>query len=315
MRLGRGVPARVAGRRRRRPPRVHPQRAAGVRRAWVDRVRHVGDEDDQRKLGQQFDGLARAGAAGEGQAAVRPDPDALEERDGRRQVARGQPVLGRRQREQLPAGRARPLGGRVAVLRLVGGGGAGAAEGVVPPGVVADDRRQDAAVAGQQRVPGGEVGLPADLDGVGHVEPLPRLQGVVEQDVRARLAGDVLQPDPRSARDDLVRVVAPRDGLRPGERARLHAGRRVRRAAGGQVGHRVGDPAALGPRVRAGQGDRVGLVLVRLRWPWRGWVRRFPARRARPRPLARRRGGDAGRAGCAPCRRAAAGERGSRRRA
>ena len=48
MRLGGGRQARVPGRRRRRPPRVHPQRAAGVRRAWVDRVRHVGDEDDQR---------------------------------------------------------------------------------------------------------------------------------------------------------------------------------------------------------------------------------------------------------------------------
>ena len=243
------------------------------------------------------------------------DADALEERDRRRQVARGQPVLGRRQREQLPAGRTRPLGGRVAVLRPVGGGRAGTAEGVVLPGVVTDDRRQHAAVAGQQRVPRGEVCLPADLDGVGHVEPLPWLEGVVEEDVRARLAGHVRQPDTRSARDDLVRVVAARDGLRPGKRAGLYTGRRVRRAAGGQVGHRVGDPAALGPRVRAGQGDRVGLVLRGC--GGHGGFRRLPARRQALSGSASAAGGGGGaarRAGCAPCRRAAAGERGSRRR-
>jgi hypothetical protein len=103
------------------------------------------------------------------------------------------------------------------------------AERVVVAGRVFDDRREHAAVTRQQRVPGTEVRLPGDLHGVGDVEPLDRFQRVVDDHVRAGVTGGIVEPDPGSPGEHLVRISTWGNGFRPGERFHPRGPVRARR--------------------------------------------------------------------------------------
>ena len=106
------------------------------------------------------------------------------------------------------------------------------------PDVSPTMRGQHPALVAEQQVAGAEVGLPLDLDGVGDVEPLPRLVGVEEQHVRAGVAVQVGQPQRRAARERPCGVAAAGDGLGP-RRSRVDAVGRRRPRRRRQRRHRL----------------------------------------------------------------------------
>ena len=87
---------------------------------------------------------------------------------------------------------------------------------------------------------GTKVGLPRHLDGVSHVQPLPRCVGAPQQQVRASSAVDVAQSDSGSPGQDLAGVAPTRDGLGPGEPLGVDTDGRRGPVAGRDDRHRVG---------------------------------------------------------------------------
>lgn len=238
------------------------ERSAHVVRRGVERVWCVGDEDDQRHLGDEVHVGALPCPTGESDGAVLLGAGALEEGDRGRKVAGFQAVFGTGLFEEALAGGVDAVDGGGTVLAGGLGVGHGAAEGVVVGGGVFGDGGQDAAFPGEQRVAGGDVGLPGDLDGVGGVVAFPRFQCVEQQDVGAGGAVDVLEADARAAGDDLVGVAAGADGLCPGEVLRVDVFRGVRTVARREVGHVGVGLGALRAGVAASVGHAVGAVQV-----------------------------------------------------
>lgn len=234
-----GVPQRVVRTGRRPGPGPYLQRPAHVRRPRVERVRHVRQQYGQRLLGPQ--GHRGAGPRGtdELQRAVRVDPQALEERQRRWQVPRRQPLLGRGQFEQLaPCGGA-ALRRTVAVTRGVARRRRRTAQGVVPAAGVRDQRGQHPTLVGQQQPPRAEVGVPLHLHRVGDVQPLPRAALDEQQQVRARGACRVGEPQLGATGQRFVRVVAARHRLGPHQSVRRghlrHRGRALTALCPGMV--------------------------------------------------------------------------------
>lgn len=93
MALGGGVPQGVARDGRPGPVREDFEPSAGVRGARVQRVGDVGEEEGDVLLGAERDARTGSGGAGELGRAVLRDPYALEEGDGRWEVAGVRPFL------------------------------------------------------------------------------------------------------------------------------------------------------------------------------------------------------------------------------
>ena len=245
-----------AGRRRgrRRAPGEHLERAAGEVAARVERVRGVGDEHEQRHLGEQRDAAPGPAEPGAARAAVGVDRDALEEGDARRQVAALEAVLGGGEGEQLAAGRGRavratrrrsgPSLRAASWCRTARRGGRRCRSTM---------RREHAALAGEQQVAGAEVRPATGTLTVSAT--LSRSHGasaVSSEHVRARVAGEVGQPHGRAAGDDEVRVAAARrrSPPTPGPRPRRRRAASATRSPG-RVGIVVTVPAAAASWARA----------------------------------------------------------------
>lgn len=211
----------------------------------------VGDEDGDVLFGAQRDGRAGPRGSGEPRGAVVGDPYALEEGDGRGEVARGEAVLEGGELEQFTPRRRGGLRGPVPVPRGVAYEGGGAGERVVPAGGVLDDGGEDPALVGEEQVPLAEVRVPQHLDGVGDVQPLPGAAGRVEEQMGAGVAGDVGKPQLGAAGEDLVGVAAARHGLCPHDVLGGDAGGRRRPVARGDGRHGLDLTALLGAGVVA----------------------------------------------------------------
>ena len=224
MRLRRRVAVPVAGPVGADAPGVHLERADDVRRAG-DRSGAARSRSARSAAVRRAARRARPGPAlpVNSSAAVCPDAHALEERDARRQVARGQSVLRGGQDEQLAPARRRALRRRIAVLALVGGSAcwcrrARRAGRSRPRRPWLGRGRRRTAAGGRCR------GRPAT--GSSSVSAtLSRSHGsssVVQQHVRACVTGGVLQPDADAAGEDLVGVAAAPRPSRPRSAGPIH---------------------------------------------------------------------------------------------
>ena len=185
LRLQRGRCFQSRGRLRRwRCGRDRPRRRAAtitryVDRVWrvvrvrVERVRAVGEPDDQVHFGAQVDIVARMAELGApDEAAIGSDADRGEERQRRGDVAPVEPELAGDQHEIVAR-----VAGDAGIAGGVRGGGGAADQPVMGARGILDHREHHPAHVGKDHPALGHRGGPLHLDRIGQVEPLAGIPG------------------------------------------------------------------------------------------------------------------------------------------
>ena len=226
--LGRG-----RGRPRVRPPWAGPTRPGPRGRCTTTRAGgrrggpcwRSGPSRSSSARSSMQDGAERGAHPGQ-RAGVGLDADPLEERDARGHVNRAQVVLGRGQQEQLPTGRASARGPRPTPYRSWLRSRLDAPHSVSwCPLVSFKMLARTRPWSDRSSCPHSEVGAPLHLDGVGHVEPLPRLVGPVQEQVGTGVSVEVGEAEGRAGPHHPVGVPTAGHPLGPDQRIGRHPGR------------------------------------------------------------------------------------------
>ena len=184
--------------------------------------------------------------------AIRADLHPLEPVDAGMDVLAAQAELGEREGEAVPriGVRAPVVAGPVAsgVGRRIGR----PTEGVVGFGAVLQQAHHHPPHVREQQAAFAQIGVPLDLDRVGHVQPLHGIFGVEHQHGGAGVPGEVGEAQPRAAVQALGAVAPRPDRLLPEHVLGRHAHGQVAGLAGRQGGHGLDAGGALGAGVGLG---------------------------------------------------------------